>query len=271
MFDSIFTNVIMTKLILRNDVSSEWENSDIVLEKGEPALEIDADKKVAKIKIGDGYHVFNDLPYSTLTPDEIQDMIDKAAFNAGSIQSVSLDSGTNNGTLKLTVNNTVYDNISVTGLGTAAFTDASDYATSEQGRRADEAMSLKGTVGATDATVETLPDENVSIGDSYKSISDFVIPAEKSFSGADISVVSGDIVVAMPNTKWLVISTGSVETAKSLTEGISAEITGGVVGSAVSSANAGETMTIEVKEINTDYLTTGSKVLVISGGSSDPL
>ena len=43
-------------------------------------------------------------------------------------QSVTLASGTNNGTLKLTVGSTVTDNIAVKGLGTAAYTDTSAYA-----------------------------------------------------------------------------------------------------------------------------------------------
>ena len=43
-------------------------------------------------------------------------------------QSVSLASGTNNGTLKLTVGGTVTDNIAVKGLGSAAYTNSSAYA-----------------------------------------------------------------------------------------------------------------------------------------------
>lgn len=45
------------------------------------------------------------------------------------IKVVSLESGTNNGTLKLVVNNIITDNISVTGLGSAAYTNSSAYAT----------------------------------------------------------------------------------------------------------------------------------------------
>lgn len=43
-------------------------------------------------------------------------------------QSVTLASGTNNGTLKLTVGSTTTDNIAVKGLGSAAYTDSSAYA-----------------------------------------------------------------------------------------------------------------------------------------------
>ena len=45
-------------------------------------------------------------------------------------QTVTLASGTNNGTLKLTVGSTTTDNIAVRGLGSAAYTASSDYAAS---------------------------------------------------------------------------------------------------------------------------------------------
>ena len=46
------------------------------------------------------------------------------------VQSVSLASGTNNGTVKITVNGKTTDNIAVKGLGSAAYTASSAYATS---------------------------------------------------------------------------------------------------------------------------------------------
>lgn len=61
-----------------------------------------------------------------------------------SIQSVSLESGTNNGTLKLTVDGTATDNIAVTGLGSAAYTESTAYATAAQGTKADNAMPKAG-------------------------------------------------------------------------------------------------------------------------------
>ena len=60
------------------------------------------------------------------------------------VQSVSLESGTNKGTLKLTVNGKASDNIAVKGLGTAAYTASSAYATSSQGTKADNAMPRTG-------------------------------------------------------------------------------------------------------------------------------
>ena len=53
----------------------------------------------------------------------------KAESDAASkVASVSLAGGTNNGTLKLTVNGTATDNIAVTGLGSAAYTASTAYA-----------------------------------------------------------------------------------------------------------------------------------------------
>ena len=268
---------LFTKIILRNDVAEAWATSTLVLEKGEPALEIDLEKGIAKFKIGDGTRSFNELPYSTSTPEEIQAMIDESIEKAGGftgggdgtgIYSVKLASGTENGTLKLTVNNTVVDNIAVTGLGTAAFTDASQYATAEQGRRADSAMALKGTVGSDEATIESIPSD-AKIGDSYKCVGNLTISANESFTGVEMKVVPGDIIVAMTDRKWLVISCGAVEQAKSLTEGISAQITGAITGKSVASANAGETITIEVTEINPAFIKTSSEQqLILNGGGA---
>lgn len=59
----------------------------------------------------------------------VQTSLAKADSALQSHQTVKLESGTNNGTLKLTVNGTATDNIAVTNLGSAAFTAASNYAT----------------------------------------------------------------------------------------------------------------------------------------------
>lgn len=59
-------------------------------------------------------------------------------------QTVTLASGTNNGTLKLTVGSTATDNIAVKGLGSAAYTASNAYATAAQGTKADNAMPKTG-------------------------------------------------------------------------------------------------------------------------------
>lgn len=80
------------------------------------------------------------IPKSDLATD-VQTSLGKAD---SSIQSVSLAGGTNNGTLKLTVDGTAKDNIAVTGLGSAAYTESSAYATAAQGTKADNAMPKAG-------------------------------------------------------------------------------------------------------------------------------
>lgn len=62
----------------------------------------------------------------------VQTSLAKADSALQSHQTVKLESGTNNGTLKLTVNGTATDNIAVKNLGSAAFTAASNYATAAE-------------------------------------------------------------------------------------------------------------------------------------------
>lgn len=60
------------------------------------------------------------------------------------VGSVSITGGTNNGTVKLTVDGTATDNIAVTGLKSAAYTEASAFATKAQGEKADGALQRSG-------------------------------------------------------------------------------------------------------------------------------
>ena len=71
------------------------------------------------------------IPETDLAGD-VQTSLAKANSALQSHQTVKLESGTNNGTLKLTVNGTATDNIAVTNLGSAAFTAASNYATAAE-------------------------------------------------------------------------------------------------------------------------------------------
>lgn len=90
----------------------------------------------AKVEKYDGYEGTIDSKYTKPTggiPEtdlagDVQTSLAKANSALQSHQTVKLESGTNNGTLKLTVNGTATDNIAVTNLGSAAFTAASNYA-----------------------------------------------------------------------------------------------------------------------------------------------
>ena len=135
--------LLNSRLQLKHDTAVNWSTSTLVLMAGEFAFETDT----GKFKIGDGSKTFPQLGYATLTPDEIS-----SALSTNSVQSVSLSSGTNNGTLKLTVDGTDTDNIAVTGLGSAAFTPTTDYATADQGALATNAVRTVAT-GTTNGTI----------------------------------------------------------------------------------------------------------------------
>lgn len=143
------TQTLNTRIALKADTTENWGNSTLVLLKGEQAIEI-TESGSYKIKIGDGVKTFSELPYATMTPEEIS-----ALIGDGAVQSVTLASGTNNGTLKLTVDGKATDNIAVKGLGTAAYTNTSAYATAAQGTLATNAVrkvasgSANGTISVT--------------------------------------------------------------------------------------------------------------------------
>ena len=222
--------VITTKIILRNDVLENWQVSKIILEKGEAAIEFNPKTLTSKIKIGDGEHTFSELPYSTMTPEEIRELVKTSGGGSsgegGAINSVELSSGTENGTLKITINGVEYDNIAVTGLGTAAFTDASDYATAEQGARAEISMVFKGFI-------TELP-SNVSVGDTFSVIANITVPASVSKTEVDELVVSGGIVTVDSDGKWVVVTSG------------------------ISTAS----------QVTTDNLVQGTKTIIFNGGSA---
>lgn len=76
--------------------------------------------------------------------EAVQTSLGKADTALQSHQTVTLASGTNNGTVKITVNGTATDNVAVKGLKSAAYTESSAYATAAQGTKADDAMPKAG-------------------------------------------------------------------------------------------------------------------------------
>ncbi len=291
------TKTLNTRISLKTDTTTNWATSTLVLLKGEAALEI-TESGDYKIKFGDGVKTFKELTYVTMTPAEINTLI-----TDGAVQSVSLATGTNNGTVKLTVDGKTTDNIAVKGLGSAAYTNTSNYATAAQGTlatnavrkvatgskngtisvttgtgaatdvaikglgsaaytasnayataaqgtkadnampkaggtftgavtlnadptanlhpatkqyvdskisssiAASDAMVFKGTIG-TNGTSTTLPTSAV-VGDTYKVITQITVPANNSYTAADVTAKIGDLVVAMAkDPKWLVVPSG---------------------------------------------------------------
>lgn len=117
------------------------------------------------------------------------------------VGSVLLATGTNNGTLKLTVNGTATDNIAVKGLGTAAYTASSAYATSAQGTKADNAMPKSG--GTFTGAVTLNADPTAALGAATKQYVDSQITTK--IAASDAMVFKGTLgtsgtVTAVPTT-----------------------------------------------------------------------
>ena len=116
---------INVRLVLKNDNATNIAASELVALKGEPVLIIDTDNKTGVLRFGDGVTKIKELPDSTMTPAAIEALIGtKIAADTSHVKSVSLASGTNNGTLKITVDGVATDNIAVRGLGSAAYTNS---------------------------------------------------------------------------------------------------------------------------------------------------
>lgn len=284
-------NTLKTRIALAAKTLAEWNTTTTIPLSGEVCLEVSVDangtSQAAKWKVGDGISAYSDLPYSTLTPDEIQLLIDSAEYTLpkatatvlggvkigtnisisdgtisvangsttakgvvqltnstsststttaatpasvksaydlantanttataaqtaadtaqdtadSKIGSVSLDSGTSNGTVKLTVDGTVTDNIAVTGLGTAAYTASNAYATAAQGTKADNAMPKSG--GAFTGAVTLYADPTSDLGAATKQYVDAQVTSKIAASDAMVfkgTLGTGGNVTALPTT-----------------------------------------------------------------------
>lgn len=146
------TKTLTTRIALKTDTTANWSASTLVLLKGEQAIEIPESGEY-KLKIGDGVNTFKDLPYVAMTPTEIKNLI-----NSGAVQTVSLASGTNNGTVKLTVDGVATDNIAVKGLGSAAYTNSNAYATAGHGHSISGVSGLQAALDGKSAIGHTHDD-----------------------------------------------------------------------------------------------------------------
>lgn len=111
-----------------SDTVSKATNSSLGIVKGETS-----EGKVS---------VENDGTMSLVGYDTLKSKV--TSIENSRLNDVDVAGGTNNGTIKVTKNvngtSTTTDNISVTGLKSAAYTESSAYATSEQGEKADTAI-----------------------------------------------------------------------------------------------------------------------------------
>lgn len=171
------TQTLNTRIALKIDTTANWGASTLVLLKGEPAYEI-TESGAVKMKIGDGVKTFSELTYTTMTPDEISTLI-----TSGAIQSVALASGTNNGTVKLTIDGKTTDNIKVTGLGSAAYTESNTYATAAQGTLATNAV-RKVATGSTNGTISVTTGTGAATNVAVKGLGSAAYTDSKSYATA---------------------------------------------------------------------------------------
>ena len=115
------------EIIVRKGTTSEWASSSYILKAGEWGY--DTELKIAKI--GDGVSAWSALP----------------AANVDTNTTYNLVAGDNNGELKLTGSDGSSVSAKVTGLGSAAYTQSSAYATAAQGTKADSALQPNGVSG----------------------------------------------------------------------------------------------------------------------------
>lgn len=108
----------------------------------------------------------------------VQTSLGKADTALQSHQTVTLESGTSNGTVKITVNGTATDNVAVKGLKSAAYTESSAYATAAQGTKADNAMPKAGGAFTGAVTVQA---PTAEMNPATKQYVDTAINAVKQF------------------------------------------------------------------------------------------
>ena len=127
----------------------------------------------------------NGIPKTDLD-SSVQASLGKADTALQSHQSVTLATGTNNGTLKITVGGTTTDNVAVKGLKSAAYTDSSDYATAAQGTKADNALpktefnTFKSANDAAIADAKKAGTDAAASLNSYKTANDAKVSANAS-------------------------------------------------------------------------------------------
>ena len=127
----------------------------------------------------------NGIPKTDLD-STVQASLGKADTALQSHQSVVLETGTNNGTLKITVGGTLTDNVAVKGLKSAAYTDSSAYATAAQGTKADNALpktefnTFKSTNDAAIADAKKAGTDAAASLNSYKTENDAKVSANAS-------------------------------------------------------------------------------------------
>lgn len=157
----------------------------------------DALKELSERVNGKYSKPFDGIPKTDLASG-VQASLNKADSALQTHQTVTLATGTNNGTLKITVGGTTTDNVAVRGLKSAAYTDSSDYATAAQGTKADNALpkaefnTFKGTNDTAIADAKKAGTDAAASLNSYKTANDAKVSANTSaISALQEAVKSG--------------------------------------------------------------------------------
>ena len=72
-------NTLNSRIVLCSKTASEWANDTTVVLGGELCIESDT----RKIKIGVGTLTYKELPYATMNPDEVQNLVDQIVAQTG--------------------------------------------------------------------------------------------------------------------------------------------------------------------------------------------
>lgn len=210
------TQTIKTRIVIKNDTAENWGKSTLVLLKCEMAVESDT----GKFKFGDGVHTFSELNYTYLTLDEVHKLVSDSA-----LQSISIASGTNNGTIKLTVDGQVTDNIAVKGLGTAAYQPTSAFATAGHSHSAASATA-NGFMSKEDKAKLNA----IESGAQVNTITGVKGNSESAYRTGNINLTKANI--GLGNVDNTADSTKNVASAAKITTAKTITFTGGVTGTA---------------------------------------
>lgn len=121
------------------------------------------------------------------------------------VQSVTLASGTNNGTLKLTVDGSATDNIAVTGLGTAAYQEDTYFATAES------VTTLTGRVSQNESDIDALQSQIggltgamhfIGVSSTDPSTGTATVPDHDTFYAGDVCLY-GQKEYVFTGTQWV--------------------------------------------------------------------
>lgn len=143
-------NTLNSRFACCAKTSSEWSTNTTVILKGEFAIELTG--SAPKVKIGDGVNIFKDLPYITLTPDEINALVTASQIVVDSALSDTSENPVQNKVIKAELDKKVPTSRTVNGkaLSTDISLSATDVGADASG---SSAQALKDAKQYTDTEV----------------------------------------------------------------------------------------------------------------------